>query len=332
MQNRFRVSRRSFVISGSAAIALAGCGGDDGGAGWTGGMMIPPPQSQTPPPPAPSVQKRSVEVSDGTRLNVLSAGDSGPALVMIPGWSQTAEQFKFQLEGLSTKFRVFAIDLRGHGDSEKPNHGYRIQRLAKDLDDVLSALDIRNATLMGHSMGCSVLWCHFEMHGASRISKYVFCDQASFLTVNPLWTAAQRADYGPIFTPDTVSATANSLRGPDASSATVGFLRSMVTSSMPAEQFQWIVEQNMKMPRALAADLLYNHCQQDWRDVLPRIDRPALFIGGKASLVPTTCVAWESTQVPGARVEIFDEGEKGSHFMFIENAGKFNSWVAGFAA
>ena len=113
--------------------------------------------------------RRSVAVNDGTQLSYLEAGE-GKTLVLIPGWSQTAEQFKFQIEGLADRYRVIALDMRGHGDSAKPAYGYTIQRLAKDLEDVLVALDLRNATILGHSMGCSVLWCHFDLFGAARIA------------------------------------------------------------------------------------------------------------------------------------------------------------------
>ncbi len=280
-------------------------------------------------PVTSTINKASVTVSDGTRLNVLQAG-SGKTLVLIPGWSQTAEQFKYQIEGLADRYRVIAVDMRGHGDSDKPGHGYRIQRLAKDVHDVLAQLELKDVTILGHSMGCSVLWCHHDLFGPQRIARYVFCDQASFLTTDPAWTLRQVADYGPIFTPESVTATAAALAGPDGVPTTAGFLKAMVTDKMPAEQFQWIVDLNLKMPRRAAADLLYNHCHQDWRDVLPRIAVPSLFIGGKSSLVPHTCVAWEATQVPGAQLSIFSESELGSHFMFVENPAKFNAVLAGF--
>jgi non-heme chloroperoxidase len=193
-------------------------------------------------------------------------------------------------------------------------------------------LELRDVTIIGHSMGCSVLWCHFDLYGPERIAKYVFCDQASFLTTDPNWTALQVEQYGSIFTPASVTDTANALTGPDGVEATVGFLKSMVTASMPAEQFQWIVDLNLKMTRAAAADMLYNHCHQDWRDVLPRIDRPTLFIGGKASLVPTSCLQWAAAQVPDAQLQIFEASELGSHFMFIENPTKFNALLASFSA
>jgi len=277
----------------------------------------------------PSISQKSVVVSDGVRLSYLEAG-SGKTLLLIPGWSQTAEQFRFQLEGLATTYRVIALDMRGHGDSDKPTFGQRIQRLAKDVHDVLEALDLTEVTTMGHSMGCSVLWCHFDLFGSTRISKYVFCDQATSLVFNPNWTPEQTENYGAIFTPDAVTATYNALVGPDGVAATKDFLRSMVTSAMPAAQFQWIYERNLKMPRQLAADLLSNHCHQDWRDVLPRIEVPTLFIGAKGSLVPYKAMLWESTRVPGSQAAIFEAHEGGSHFMFIENPSKFNGLISSF--
>ena len=67
--------------------------------------------------------------NDGVRLHYVERG-SGAPLVMIPGWSQTAAQFEHQTAGLSARRRVIAMDMRGHGESEKPEHGYKIQRLA----------------------------------------------------------------------------------------------------------------------------------------------------------------------------------------------------------
>jgi non-heme chloroperoxidase len=82
----------------------------------------------------------TITTSDGVTLRYLEAG-SGAPLVMVPGWSQTATQFKHQLERLSDRYGVIALDMRGHGESDKPDHGYRISRFAKDLHDALIALD-----------------------------------------------------------------------------------------------------------------------------------------------------------------------------------------------
>ncbi len=57
--------------------------------------------------------------NDGARIHYMEAG-TGKPLVLIPGWSQTAAQFKHQLEGLSDRYHVIALDMRGHGESDKP--------------------------------------------------------------------------------------------------------------------------------------------------------------------------------------------------------------------
>ena len=81
---------------------------------------------------------------------------------------------------------------------------------------------------------------------------------------------------------------------------------------------------------AADAALLYNHATQDWRDLIPRLALPTLVVGGRVSTVPWRSQAWVAAQVPGARLEIFEEEEGGNHFMFIEGHAKFNAIVADF--
>src|SRR5262245_13786081 len=107
------------------------------------------------------IREGTFVANDGARIHFMEAG-SGKPLVMIPGWSQTAAQFKHQLQGLSDRYRVIALDMRGHGESDKPDHGYRIHRLSKDVQEFLAANDLTGVTLAGHSMGCSVIWGYWE--------------------------------------------------------------------------------------------------------------------------------------------------------------------------
>ena len=68
------------------------------------------------------IEKKRWKTSDGAELNLLEAG-SGSPLLLLPGWSQTAAMFRHQLEGLSERYRVIALDWRGHGDSQKVHYG-----------------------------------------------------------------------------------------------------------------------------------------------------------------------------------------------------------------
>jgi non-heme chloroperoxidase len=101
----------------------------------------------------PTFKEGSFATSDGVKMHYLEAGSGNPyPLVMIPGWSQSAMEFKYQLSGLSSKYHVYALDMRGHGESAKPNHGYRIQRLSADVHEFLVANNLSGVTLAGHSM------------------------------------------------------------------------------------------------------------------------------------------------------------------------------------
>ena len=270
-----------------------------------------------------------VTTSDGVNLHYLEAG-SGKPILMIPGWSQTAEQFTHQLTGLSDRYRVIAVDMRGHGESDKPEFGYKISRLAKDVHDMIHALDLDEVNILGHSMGSSVIWNYYDMFGPERLSTLLLIDQMPMITSNPIWSEDERVASGAIFDPQSLYETINALAGPDGVETTRGFIGSMVTKSISEEDKAWIIERNLTMPRQHAATLLYKHSTTDWRDLIPRIELPTLVVGGRVSTVPWQSQAWIAEQVPGARLEIFEEEEGGNHFMFIEGHEKFNDIVADF--
>lgn len=266
---------------------------------------------------------RYFKTSDGVNLHYLEAG-SGPPLVMIPGWSQSAEQFKYQIDALSDRFRCIAIDMRGHGDSEKVEFGYKIQRLAKDLHEFLVDLDLVKVALFGHSMGCSVIWCYWDLFGSDHLGKLILADQPPFVTSNPAWDEKEREAAGATMDLDTLTKSCNALGGADGRAITIKFIEGWISKSISAEEKAWIIERNMRLPRQHAAKLLFNSGTQDWRDVIPRINIPTLVIGGKASAVPWKSQFWIHEQIPDSKFVLFEEEEGGYHLMFIEGAKLFN--------
>ena len=79
-----------------------------------------------------------------------------------------------------------------------------------------------------------------------------------------------------------------------------------------------------------ASALLRDHASNDWRDVLPRLDVPALVVAAEGSVFPTEGLRWVSEQIPRGKFIAFDKEEGGSHFMFYENPEKFNGVVEEF--
>jgi non-heme chloroperoxidase len=281
------------------------------------------------PAAAAEVTEGYFTTGDGVRIHYMEAG-TGKPLVMIPGWSQTAAQFKHQLAGLSDRYHVYALDMRGHGESSKPTHGYRIHRLSKDVYEFLAAKNLTDVALAGHSMGCSVIWGYWELFGKERLGKLVLIDQMPMITANPIWSEQEKTDAGAILTQETLWSVTNDLAGSEGVKTTEGFIGAMFNKEYPREEVAWVIQQNLKLPRPYASRLLFDHATNDWRDVLPLIDIPTLIVGGKASLVGWKSQVWMGTQISGSQVVIFETEEGGNHFMFMENPEKFNRIVKDF--
>lgn len=274
----------------------------------------------------------SVTLKDGTKLNYLDAGRGAP-VVLIPGWSQSAAMFAAQLSGLSGNHRVIAVDMRGHGDSGKPDGGYRMARLAQDLHEFLLALNLDQVALGGHSLGSSVMWSYWDHYGSERLARMIVIDQAPTVVAWPGWSDEEKAMAGTVFTPQSLYDQAIALSGPDGVKKTEALVKTaFFTKSFPADKLDWVVQENLKFPREPAAKLLIDHCCQDWRDVIVRINIPTIVFGGTRSIFNPRSQQWIASKIPNARAHIFDESEGGSHFMFMENPQKFNAILLEFLA
>ena len=138
--------------------------------------------------------RRVFVTSDGVQLSYIRQG-SGRPIVLLHGWSQCAEEFKHQIEPLSARYDVIALDQRSHGESQKVPYGLKISRLSKDLCDLLAELNLNDVALLGHSMGSAVIWCYIDLFGPGRLSKIILVDQAPFVTADPHWTQQEQRQF-----------------------------------------------------------------------------------------------------------------------------------------
>jgi pimeloyl-ACP methyl ester carboxylesterase len=276
--------------------------------------------------------RRTIAISNGVSLNAIEAG-SGDPLIMIPGWSQSAAEFGRNIEALARDRRVIALDMRSHGESPNIENGHRIQRLAKDLFEVIEALGIDSADVLGHSTGSSVIWSYLDLFGPAKLRRLVIVDQAPMVAALPGWGDAEKKRYGCLL-PDvqSVAGFCDAVRATESVDGTMSLLKGMFTTALLETHLRWIATENLKMPRGSAADLLFDHCLNDWRDVIERVRLPSLVIGGTRSIFSAESQEWIASVNPNARVNIYPENEGGGHFMFFENPRRFNAEVAGFLA
>jgi len=95
-------------------------------------------------------------VRDGVKLFYDEAGSGDPALVFVHGWCCDRSYHAPQFEHFGATHRVITVDLRGHGDSDKPDDGYTIPNFADDVAAVCGALSLNKPVIVGHSMGGAI--------------------------------------------------------------------------------------------------------------------------------------------------------------------------------
>lgn len=100
--------------------------------------------------------------------------DKGPVVTFSHGWPLSSDAWDGQMLFLAENgFRVVAHDRRGHGRSSQSASGNDMDGYADDLAAVIEALDLRDATLVGHSTGGGEVVRYISRHGTRRVAKAV---------------------------------------------------------------------------------------------------------------------------------------------------------------
>jgi len=115
----------------------------------------------------------SITVKDGTVIHFKDWG-TGTPVVFSHGWPLQGDAWEDQMMFLASHgYRVIAHDRRGHGLSSQPWQGNNMDTYADDLAALLDALDIKGATLVGHSTGGGEVAHYIGRHGEKRVAKAV---------------------------------------------------------------------------------------------------------------------------------------------------------------
>jgi non-heme chloroperoxidase len=102
---------------------------------------------------------------------------SGPAVVLLSGWPLDSRSWEPQMHALlEAGHRVITYDRRGFGQSSRPTEGYDFDTLAADLDKLLTELDLREATLVGFSLGTGEVARYIGTYGTARLKRCVFIE------------------------------------------------------------------------------------------------------------------------------------------------------------
>ena len=139
-------------------------------------------------------------VAGDLTFHYIQWGEQGQPLVCIHGITANASCFQAFADGLADDHRVFAYDLRGRGDSDKPESGYSVPIHAADLAEIIDELGLDRPVIIGHSLG-AYIGVYFAAHHPEKLSKLVLVDGGAPLPWEtsedqPAWLTSSIARLG----------------------------------------------------------------------------------------------------------------------------------------
>jgi sigma-B regulation protein RsbQ len=93
----------------------------------------------------------------GSRIDYDMAGDGDTTLLFVHGWCINKSYWESQMKYFQDKYTVVALDLPGHGESDKNRTDWTVQNYSKDVMFMIRALSLKNVVLIGHSMGGNII-------------------------------------------------------------------------------------------------------------------------------------------------------------------------------
>jgi non-heme chloroperoxidase len=220
---------------------------------------------------------RTITTRDGTEIFYKDWG-AGPPVVFSHGWPLNADAWDDQAFYLASRgYRAIAHDRRGHGRSAQPWAGNDMDAYADDLADLIAALDLHDAVLVGHSTGGGEVARYIGRHGTSRVAKAVL-----LASVPPLMLRTGANPGGlPIEVFDVIRAGLLNDRSQyyqDLSGPFYGANRPGAAVSQGLRDWFWLM--GMQAGLKAAYDCVKAFSETDFTEDLTKIDVPTLIVHG----------------------------------------------------
>jgi pimeloyl-ACP methyl ester carboxylesterase len=258
----------------------------------------------------------------GVQLHVIEAGNSGGRpILFIHGISQSSLAWSRQLDSeLARDHRLVAMDLLGHGLSDKPRDAYGDSRLwADDVRAVIDALNLDRPVLSGWSYGPLVMLDYIRYYGEDRIGGIQFVGGITKLGSDAAMSVVGQAFLSLV--PGLFSTDAEeSVRSLES------LLRLCFAEQLSASDLYLMLGYNVSVPPHVRQALLSRTVDND--DLLPRIRKPALIThGAKDANLKPEIVDQHKAGLPHAQVDIMPNA---GHTPFWQDSSAFNQRLRAF--
>ncbi len=309
---------------------------------------------------AVALDRSTVAAPDGVHLSVVETGNpSGPPILFVHGFSQSAAAWRQQLESdLAKTHRLIAFDLRGHGYSSKPEdpaHYVASKSWADDIAAVIDAKGLNDVVLVGWSYGGLPLLDYVQAHGQDRLAALVFVATGYNLDLRPPQDGGPEPVLGPGVIENTgpmagipAGPPGADLDGCDAAktcgdygrqlAGTKRFLAMVPGAPLPEAVMAEALAYNLQTPpfvrRAMVIDRFVTQGPLDHSPTLKTVSVPVLLLHGAKNqhVLPRSTEIMQELVESGGGTTRRIVYENLGHAPFLEDPQRFNADLGAFVS
>ncbi|HKG97623.1 MAG TPA: alpha/beta hydrolase [Pyrinomonadaceae bacterium] len=245
---------------------------------------------------------------DGARIHYKSYGKGRDALVLIHGWGGNIDSWRDQIPELAKRNRVMALDLPGHGESDKPEISYSMDLFANAIDAVMRDAKVERAVVMGHSMGTPIARQFYRKYPQKTLG-LVIVDGG----LRPFGTKEMRDQFLAMF------------RGPNYKEAVAQMFSQMMPTLPPADQ-ERVKTSFSNTPQHVLVSAMESMTQESLYGP-DKISVPVLAILAKSPFWQPDTEEFLHSLAPDLELQWFQGVD---HFLMMEKSKEFNEAVIAF--
>jgi pimeloyl-ACP methyl ester carboxylesterase len=245
-----------------------------------------------------------VRLKTGIRMHYAEQGaGEGVPVILLHGITDSWYSWRRVLPRLDKKYRVYALDLRGHGDTDKPAAGYAMKDFAADVVAFMDAMKIKKAVVAGHSMG-SFVALQTALDAPGRVEKLLIMGTAT--------TARNDATID-------LKKSFDELKDPLDEKFVRDFQVGASSESVPGDFMDGIVRHSMKVPARVWKAALSGVMAEDYQPRLGRIKAPTLIVwGDKENLFLRPEQEILKTKIANSSLKIYEGAGHSPHWEYPE--------------
>ena len=245
---------------------------------------------------------------DGAKVHYRSYGTGNEALVLVHGWGCNLNHWRDQIPDLAKRSRVLALDLPGHGQSDKPEISYTIDVFANAIDAVMRDAKVDRAVVVGHSMGTPVARQFYRKY-PQKTAAIVIVDGG----LRPFGTKEMREQFLAMF------------RGPNYKE-TLGQMLSQMGGTLSAADKERVKSSFDSTPQHVLVGAMEN-MNQDSLYGPDKMNVPVLAILAKSPFWAPDTEQFLRGLAPDLEFQMW---EGVTHFLMMEKPKQFNDAVVAF--